>query len=690
MSTHMTSLFWRAKGSFDALTDLGVASFDDPNEAKRVSLTNKIAATMMLICVPYVFVYAAMGLYWLAACMPVVMATGVLVPMMNRRGTWRAFAAARLMLFVNFAVSIGLYSAVLGHGSMTHLAWFAGACLPFLLCDIKERGLIALGMASQLLAYGFLELGGRGLLPPPAVGEQIQYLLGVTMVPTAFGMLLMMVGYFATASKRAEVAMHRRNRDLRMVLDNVDQAFLTADAAGILAGERSSVCDTWFEPAAEGQTLWSLLGGLAPETAAMLELSWEELWQDILPLELVLDQLPGRFEAEGRTFGIAYKPIFGGGALRSVLVIITELTAEIERERAEQAQREIVELYQRLMRDRSGFLEFVEEAGNLVSAVAGAGGLAGPELARALHTLKGNCGLYGVTTMAALCHELEQRLEDAPETFDAQARESLSAAWSSIMGRLDGMLGERSADVIEVERAEYERLARAVRAQVSHPELAEIIDPWDRVPTAAHLRRLGEQAQALARRLGKGEIAVEMHDHGHRVDADAWRPFWSALVHVIRNCVDHGIERPEVRRASGKPAQGSVQLATFVEGETFVVSVSDDGAGIDWNEVEARAGRAGLPRANRRDLERALFADGVSTRDEVTDVSGRGVGLAAVLAVVEGFGGRVVVRSQPGAGTTFEFRTPVASMTGVSFSVGMTAAAANARPVATAHRAGAA
>jgi two-component system, chemotaxis family, sensor kinase CheA len=137
-----------------------------------------------------------------------------------------------------------------------------------------------------------------------------------------------------------------------------------------------------------------------------------------------------------------------------------------------------------------------------------------------------------------------------------------------------------------------------------------------------------------------------------------WGSFWSAFVHAVRNAVDHGLESAEEREQSGKQGSGRLDLRTYLEDEQFVIAISDDGRGIDWGRVADRARTLGLPHATQADLVDALFVEGLSTSLEVTEYSGRGVGLGAVRAACEERGGRVDVRSEPGQGTTFLFRFP--------------------------------
>jgi chemotaxis protein histidine kinase CheA len=137
-----------------------------------------------------------------------------------------------------------------------------------------------------------------------------------------------------------------------------------------------------------------------------------------------------------------------------------------------------------------------------------------------------------------------------------------------------------------------------------------------------------------------------------------------ALRHLVTNAVDHGCEPPEERMATGKPRRATVTVAARQSGSTVVIEVADDGWGIDDDALRAAAVRQGLVGADSASLSgavlhRVLFAPGFSTRIDVTETSGRGVGLDVVRTAVEGLGGSVDVESRPGAGTRFVLTLPV-------------------------------
>jgi len=143
-------------------------------------------------------------------------------------------------------------------------------------------------------------------------------------------------------------------------------------------------------------------------------------------------------------------------------------------------------------------------------------------------------------------------------------------------------------------------------------------------------------------------------------DTARWAPFWSALVHAVRNAVDHGIEPPELRVGAGKPRRPRLAFeATRLRGR-LAISISDDGRGVDWAAVRDKAKRLGLAHETPGDLERALFADGFSTAASATQTSGRGVGMAALRAAAAALGGTLELEGQLGAGTTLRFLFPEA------------------------------
>jgi len=152
---------------------------------------------------------------------------------------------------------------------------------------------------------------------------------------------------------------------------------------------------------------------------------------------------------------------------------------------------------------------------------------------------------------------------------------------------------------------------------------------------------------------------VVIESNGLRLDPYHWSGLWSELVHVIRNAVDHGLERAEDRSAAQKPARPRLRLATKTAGDHLVIEIEDDGRGVDWDAVRRAARAKGLPADTNEDLTNALLSASVTTREVVTTTSGRGVGLAAVRQRVDALGGYIKLATAPGQGTLFQLAFPI-------------------------------
>jgi two-component system chemotaxis sensor kinase CheA len=144
-----------------------------------------------------------------------------------------------------------------------------------------------------------------------------------------------------------------------------------------------------------------------------------------------------------------------------------------------------------------------------------------------------------------------------------------------------------------------------------------------------------------------------------RLPPRRWATFWSAFAHVVRNTVDHGVETSEKRIADGKPERATIRVAIGRDRDRVLISIQDDGPGVDWQVIARRARERGLPAETHAALVAALFTDGISSRAKTTSTSGRGVGLGALRAAVDSLGGELELSSSAEAGTLFRCWLPL-------------------------------
>lgn len=257
------------------------------------------------------------------------------------------------------------------------------------------------------------------------------------------------------------------------------------------------------------------------------------------------------------------------------------------------------------------------------------------------------------------------------DAVESAVREAQSRATVRVEAeRLDTllhMIGElvvrRSAvEQLAEESADARLLAAVGEMTRASQQVQDMVMRVRMVPIDTAFARLPRLVRDLSNQLKK-QVELEVTGRDTELDRTAVDALVEPLMHIVRNAIDHGIEKPSVRKKAKKDPAGQLRIDARHEGGEVVIAISDDGAGIDAGAVAERARKLEMVDADvELDHEQAielLFLPGFSTRGDVTDVSGRGVGMDAVRTAVRGFGGDVTVHSVPGQGTTTQMRMPL-------------------------------
>lgn len=193
-------------------------------------------------------------------------------------------------------------------------------------------------------------------------------------------------------------------------------------------------------------------------------------------------------------------------------------------------------------------------------------------------------------------------------------------------------------------------------------ELQENVMQIRMLPISFSFNRFPRLVRDLAAKLDK-KIDLKMSGEQTELDKTVMEKIGDPLVHLVRNCLDHGIEKPEVRHAAGKPEAGILHLNAYHEGGNIVIEISDDGAGLNKEKILNKARENGLVGEDEilsdEKIHELIFAPGFSTAQEVSDVSGRGVGMDVVMRNIRDLGGVVEIKSEEGKGSTFTIRLPL-------------------------------
>jgi two-component system chemotaxis sensor kinase CheA len=455
--------------------------------------------------------------------------------------------------------------------------------------------------------------------------------------------------------------MAQRNQALRLVLDTVDEGLLGVTANGQLTAERSAMVERWFGPVTDEVGFVEYIARVDGAFAESFDVNYEAFREGVLPVALYLAQMPARLRHGDRHFAVSYLPLEAGGPSDGLLVVIKDITEQLQAAQHDAEQREQLAAVRELSRDRTGFLAFFEDASQLVQDVT-SGSLDLDTQRRLVHTLKANAGMFGLRSIAELCHEVENDLAENGEVAATPLTQALRDRWLALTASLQMFLGDRARGIIELPVSELDGLCGELERGLSVNQALIRLTRLRFEPVEAPLTRLGNQARALSQRLGKGDPIIDIEARGLRLDPLRWGPLFSEMVHMIRNSVDHGFETVEERASRQKPRRPRLRLGAYQRARRLEIEIEDDGRGIDWHAVRQSAARHGIRAETEAELTAALFASGITSRDAVTETSGRGVGLAGVYARVRALDGSISVTSQPGSGTCWVLSFPLSSL----------------------------
>jgi two-component system chemotaxis sensor kinase CheA len=225
------------------------------------------------------------------------------------------------------------------------------------------------------------------------------------------------------------------------------------------------------------------------------------------------------------------------------------------------------------------------------------------------------------------------------------------------------MLSQTGSQIAGGNHAIQEKLQEGIsQLERNTRELQESVLQIRMLPISFSFSRFPRLVRDLSGKMGK-KIELKMVGENTEVDKTVLEKIGDPLVHLVRNSLDHGIETPEIRTAAGKPEVGTLELQAYHEGGDIIIKVIDDGAGLNRERIKIKAVEKGLVNEGEEisddKIYNMIFQAGFSTAEQVTDVSGRGVGMDVVRRNIRDLGGNVSITSNDGAGSTVTIRLPL-------------------------------
>lgn len=501
-------------------------------------------------------------------------------------------------------------------------------------------------------------------------------------------------------SKNLELKVQERSEEIlnlnikmKALLDSLTQGFLIFNQAGDCLEVYSQACHNIFKKPVTGAKVWDLFH--LPENKSIKFQKWmTTLFSEMLPFEDLKPLGPERLHIADTIIALDYYPLRNGAAIDGVVVVATDITNLIQAQNLAHQEKVKAQFILQIVTRRTQFAQFVRECLHMLgklksfSTKAHLDAEERNEVLRILHTLKGGASIYSLPDFPELCHQLEERIKDVG-TLNANTVQDL---WSDLNQEFARHLNQAKlflSDRFMSETKWYEINSDQVTrwlSQLDHPTLIhnpalqkikdELTHIGD-VPAHHFFEPYREMSTQLAQKLGKALRPLMILDHQVKIPSEPYSQILGSFVHIIRNAIDHGIEMPEVRVSKGKQPEGQLVISIQKiknkdsalpdlppQTELLTITIQDDGKGISPQVIKENLLQR-LPeqkdkweQLSDQQLIEMIFISEFSTQTNITDISGRGVGLDAVKASVEEYGGKIDLSTTLNQGTRFQIFLP--------------------------------
>jgi two-component system chemotaxis sensor kinase CheA len=494
------------------------------------------------------------------------------------------------------------------------------------------------------------------------------------------------------AAERAADTIREKSKQVANLLDNSGQGFMSLSGNLIIEPAFSRACQAMLGESPAGKDAADVFFHGDVEKADMFRTTISSVLEesDSCIRESMLSLLPTEIVRNEVLLKAEYKILDNG----KFMVVLTDISEERRIAAMLESERSRLEMIVTAVSDSRNFFDIIdafkeflsEDLPRILNSKV-APKIIVRELYRHIHTFKGSLNQLGFQRTPKSLHDIESRLSELQSLGDTLAKEKVAAiisqealqsAFDEDLAIIDDVLGKEflahgeSIVLSEEQARKLEKLAtRLLRGETVDTSVAEIraflkdICTLRQVRFSEVLMSFSGLVRQAAQRMEKEVAPIEVKgDADIWIDPHVYRQFLRSLVHVFRNAVAHGIETPEARWEAEKDEVGKIVCSVMIEGDTIKLAIADDGAGINLEALRQRAVAAGICSPDDvadipdNDVVMFIFMDDISTNLEVTELAGRGVGLAAVMNETMNLGGEVSVKTNAGQGTEFLFILP--------------------------------
>ena len=465
---------------------------------------------------------------------------------------------------------------------------------------------------------------------------------------------------------------HKQNKE---ILDNLTSGFFTIKKDISIGMTTSKACESIFSNQIAGKQIGDIFN-LIEGQEAQLVLTLQQLFENIMPFEVNISLLHKQFHTlDGKIIDFHYTTIFDmNNDPSKIIVVATDITETVLQQKEMQRKVNLNQALINIITNTESFSSFLSNYRQEISLMKESTNV--KELKRGLHTLKGNSSIFGLEEIFKRIHQMETSLTSFGNDDYEACREIRKYSYE-----LEDMMRQFLAthravlqleyDKEQIEQYKFEKnhidtlyeLCRDLDTDLRN-KFENVLDYHKHCAISLFTSIYKNIVRKLSAKLDK-KIELTIIGQELRIEKKTYEPIFENLVHAITNACDHGIEPPVLRNQIGKPEVGHIELKFEKSlNKELLISIKDDGGGIDVEKLTVLAIKKKIfsieEAANKapESILELIFHDGLSTANEVSHTSGRGVGMPALKEAVEKLKGTIKIASEKNQGSTITLTIP--------------------------------
>lgn len=443
-----------------------------------------------------------------------------------------------------------------------------------------------------------------------------------------------------TLERKNKLLAYQKGR-LEAVINSTDFGLFTFDQNLLIQGEISTRANELLGAELEGKSVATVLDQNPDELKNFVQAMFQPgMWNRIKSFR------KRECPIGDRIVGVEFMPVAESGVVTRVLCIVMDITKVKALETKEKRRREANASVAKILRAKMVFLDVLKSVQSLESQLDDL-----QKLKLAVHTLKGELGLFECHSMADLCHEWEGTWKgDHPSQKNLEYCKKLKSEMEAFITEYGTILNLDANESVSLSSGSIQSFIAKMKEEKFAPEVNRAMIELMSSSLKNYLSWMNDLWVKLAREMGKEVNPIEWKD-SVPLFIEPYKPLLRSLIHAIRNSVDHGIETPKEREAAGKQRKATLIISLTRQENRYCLTLQDDGRGVDLSKVKevSKSRKIPVPEKDEEVLD-LIFSPEFSTLSRVRELSGRGVGLSTVRYEARQLGGDARALNMPGKG----------------------------------------